>query len=228
MAKILIIETTTEICSVCICEDGNLVTIAESFEGYNHASNLTMFIQKCLDEANMKMDDLDAVAFSQGPGSYTGLRIGVSAVKGICYTLNKPMITVDPLAGMANVCATKLGLTDALYCPMIDARRMEVYTAIFDFENNIVDHLQALIVDKNSFQSYFENGKTIVFCGNGSEKCQSVIESSQTQFNPIQCSSKHLISQAESRFKNQTFEDIAYFSPLYFKAPNITLPKKIL
>lgn len=228
MAKILIIETTTEICSVCISEDGNLLSIAESFEGYNHASNLTIFIQNCLDESNLQMNDLDAVAFSQGPGSYTGLRIGVSVAKGICYALNKPMIAVDPLAGMAEICAADEGLKDALYCPMIDARRMEVYTAIFDSENKIVDHLQALIVNENSFQSYFEKGKTIVFCGNGSEKCQPIIDSSQAQFNSIQCSSKHLISQAESKFKNQTFEDIAYFSPLYFKAPNITLPKRIL
>ena len=228
MAKILIIETTTEICSVSISEAGKLLALEENFEGFNHASKLTIFIQNCLNKSGLQMNDLDAIAFSQGPGSYTGLRIGVSVAKGICYALNKPMIAVDPLAGMAEACAKKEGLTEALFCPMIDARRMEVYTAIFDFENKIVDPLQALIVDQNSFQSYFEKGKTIVFCGNGSEKCQPIIDSSQAQFNSIQCSSKHLISQAELRFKNKNFEDIAYFSPLYFKAPNITLPKRIL
>ena len=227
MAKILNIETSTEICSVCISENAQLLAIAESHEGYNHSSNLTIFIQKCLKEAKLKMEDIDAIALSQGPGSYTGLRIGVSVAKGICYALNKPMIAVDTLQALAFAAAEK-HKTDVLFCPMIDARRMEVYTAIYNLENEIVDHLQAKIIDSNSFINYFEEGKKILFCGNGAEKCKEVISSPNAQFSSIKCSAKHLISISEEHFKRQTFEDIAYFSPLYFKAPNITLPKKIL
>jgi len=175
MAKILNIETSTEICSVCVSENGNVLAIAESHEGYNHATNLTMFIQKCLEESKLQMQDLDAVAFSQGPGSYTGLRIGVSAAKGICYALNKPLIAVDTLSAIANECASKEQLENALFCPMIDARRMEVYTALFNYKNEKVKDLEALIVDSESFQTEFNEGKQIVFCGNGSEKCKSVI-----------------------------------------------------
>jgi len=227
MAKILNIETSTEICSICISENGQLLAIAESHEGYNHASNLTIFIQKCLKEAKLKMENLDAIALSQGPGSYTGLRIGVSVAKGICYALNKPLIAVDTLQAIAFAAAID-HTSDVLFCPMIDARRMEVYTAIYNSENEIVDHLQAKIIDSNSFINYFNEGKKILFCGNGAEKCKEVITSPSAQFSSIKCSSKHLISLSEKRFKRQTFEDIAYFSPLYFKAPNITLPKKIL
>ena len=228
MAKILNIETSTEICSVCISENGKLLAIAESHEGFNHASNLTLFIQKCLKEAKLQMQDLDAVAFSKGPGSYTGLRIGVSAAKGICYALNKPLIAVETLTAMASVSAAKEQIQNALYCPMIDARRMEVYTALYNFENEKVKDLQALIIDSESFLPHFNEGKQIVFCGNGSEKCKAIIKTPQAIFSSIQCSSAHLISHAEKQFKSKTFEDIAYFSPLYFKAPNITLPKKIL
>ena len=228
MAKILNIETSTEICSVCISENGNLLSIAESHEGYNHATNLTMFIQKCLKKVGFQMQDLDAIAFSKGPGSYTGLRIGVSAAKGICYALNKPLLAIDTLSAMANACATKEQLDDALYCPMIDARRMEVYTALFNLKNEKVKDLQALIIDSESFQPEFKEGKQIVFCGNGSKKCKDIFTNPQAIFSTIQCSSAYLIPLAEKQFENQTFEDIAYFSPLYFKAPNITLPKKIL
>ena len=227
MAKILNIETSTDICSVCISEDGKLLAIAESHEGYNHASKLTIFIQKCLDEIGIKMDDIEAVALSQGPGSYTGLRIGVSVAKGICYALNKPMIAVDTLQAIAFACAQN-NQTDILYCPMIDARRMEVYTAIYNIENNIVDYLQAKIIDTNSYKNYFAEGKKIMFCGNGAEKCKPIITSSNALFSSIKCSSAHLISLSEKKFKTQTFEDIAYFEPLYFKAPNITLPKRVL
>ena len=227
MAKILNIETSTDICSVCISENGKLLALAESREGYNHAAKLTTFIQKCLDEVGIKMDDIDAVALSQGPGSYTGLRIGVSVAKGICYALSKPMIAVDTLQAIAFACAQE-NQADILYCPMIDARRMEVYTAIYDIKNNIVDHLQAKIIDADSYKNYFEEGKKIMFCGNGAEKCQPVITSSNAFFSAIKCSSTHLISLSEKKFETQVFEDTSYFEPLYFKAPNITFPKRIL
>ena len=227
MAIILNIETSTEICSVCISENGQLLAFSESHEGYNHASNLTIFIQKCLKDASLDMEALDAVALSQGPGSYTGLRIGVSVAKGICYALNKPLIVVDTLQALA-LASLKKNDKEILYCPMIDARRMEVYTAIYDSNNKIVDHLQAKIIDADAFQNYFDEGKKILFSGNGAEKCKPIIVSNNALFSSIKCSSKHLIPISEQQFKNKKFEDIAYYEPLYLKAPNITLPKKIL
>lgn len=227
MAKILNIETSTEICSVCISDNGQLLAFSESHEGYNHASNLTIFIQKCLKDAGLKMEELDAVALSQGPGSYTGLRIGVSVAKGICYALNKPMIAVSTLQALA-LASINEHEKEILYCPMIDARRMEVYTAIYDSNNKMVDHLQAKIIDADSFQNYFNEGKKILFSGNGAEKCKPIIISNNALYSSIKCSAKHLIPISEQQFKSEKFEDIAYFEPLYFKAPNITLPKKIL
>ena len=147
MPKILCIETATEICSVCLSIDGEAVALAETDKGFSHASTLTILIQKCLEEANLTLDNLDAVALSQGPGSYTGLRIGVSVAKGICYALNKPMIAIDTLEALAWACA-KEEKQEAHYCPMIDARRMEVYTAMYNLKGEEEQSVNALILDE--------------------------------------------------------------------------------
>ena len=227
MPKILNIETATDICSVSFCEDGKVISFQENKEGYTHASTLTILIQKCLDEAGTTLDALDAVAVSQGPGSYTGLRIGVSVAKGICYALNKPLIAVDTLKAIAWACAQKMQ-ENVLYCPMIDARRMEVYTSLFTLENEEKQPVNALIVDENSFQDFFTKGEKIIFCGNGAEKCKSVLTSPLANFSPLVCSAKHLSFLSNMYYLQGNFSDVGYFKPHYLKAVNVTIPKKIL
>ncbi|MEM6965537.1 MAG: tRNA (adenosine(37)-N6)-threonylcarbamoyltransferase complex dimerization subunit type 1 TsaB [Bacteroidota bacterium] len=228
MPKILNIETATDVCSICLSNNGKIVAYAEGESGFNHASVITILIQKCLQQATYKLSELDAVALSQGPGSYTGLRIGVSVAKGICYALDKPLIAIDTLRALAWACAAKNEKQEVLYCPMIDARRMEVYTAMYDSNNQETEAVQAKIIDENAFWEYFDNEQTIVFCGNGSEKCQPILRSPFAQFSPIVCSAKHLNFLSKKSFEEGEFSDVAYFSPLYYKSPNITIPKKIL
>lgn len=227
MPKILNIETATDICSVCLCEDGKILSLQEGEKGFNHASTLTILIQKCLDDAKITLNDLDAVAVSQGPGSYTGLRIGVSVAKGICYALDKPLIAVDTLMALAWACAQENN-ESTHYCAMIDARRMEVYCAVYNEKTLEEQPVSALIIDENSFQESFSKNEKIIFCGNGAEKCKSVIQSPLAQFSSIICSAKHLRFLSNMYYLQGKFSDVAYFSPLYYKSPNITIPKKIL
>ncbi len=227
MTKILCIETATEICSVSLSHEGKTIALAETDKGFSHASTLTILIQKCLDEVNLTLNDLDAVALSQGPGSYTGLRIGVSVAKGICYALDKPMIAIDTLEALAWACANE-EKQDVHYCPMIDARRMEVYTAMYNLQNEEEQSVNALIVETNAFEDIFSKEETIIFCGNGAEKCKPLLTSSFAKFSPIICSAKHLSFLAKKYFDEGKFCDVAYFSPLYYKSPNITIPRKIL
>jgi len=227
MPKILCIETATEICSVCLSHEGKTIALAETDKGFSHASTLTILIQKCLDEADLTLNDLDAVAISQGPGSYTGLRIGVSVAKGICYALDKPMIAIDTLEALASACAEE-EKQDAHYCPMIDARRMEVYTAMYNLEGKEEQSVNALIVEDNAFENIFTRKETIIFCGNGAEKCKPILTTPFAKFSPLVCSAKHLSFLAKKYFSKGDFCDIAYFSPLYYKSPKITIPRKIL
>ena len=225
MPKILNIETATDICSVCVSQGNKIIAYAESKETFTHASMITILIQKCLDEGKMTLQELDAVAVSQGPGSYTGLRIGVSVAKGICYALDKPMIAIDTLKSLAWACANEQK-KEAHYCAMIDARRMEVYTSMYDKWNKKEADVSALIVEKNSFDTFFEKEETVYFCGNGANKCQPILTSPYAKFSPIICSAKHLVALAKIQFEKGKFCDIAYFSPLYYKSPNITISKK--
>ncbi len=225
LAHLLHIETTTDICSIGISQDEQLLALQEITEFAEHASKITLLIETCLQEAKMLMQDLDAVSVSQGPGSYTALRIGVSTAKGICYALNKPLIAVDTLQALA-LATFKTEQKDALYCPMIDARRMEVYCAIYDTTNQLIHEAAALKIEGDTFDSYFKNDQSIVFSGNGAEKCKSILISEFAHFSPIVCSAKHLIPFALQAFQNQQFADLAYFEPFYLKPPNITTPRK--
>ena len=227
MTIILCIETATEICSVSLSHDGNTIALAETDKGFSHASTLTLLIQECLNQANLTLHDLDAIAISQGPGSYTGLRIGVSVAKGICYALDKPMIAVDTLEALAWACSNE-EKQDTHYSPMIDARRMEVYTAMYNLQNEEEQSVNALIVQGDAFEDIFAKEETIIFCGNGAEKCMPILTSPFAKFSPIICSAKHLSFLAKKYFDENKFCDIAYFSPLYYKSPNITIPRKIL
>lgn len=229
MALILNIETATKVCSVAIGEDGKVIAEAEIRGQQSHAGSLTLLIEQCLTEIGRTMQDLDAVAVSHGPGSYTGLRIGLSTAKGICYALEKPLITVNTLAALANVTAIHFPDDNAVYCPMIDARRMEVYTAIFDKNGEQLKETQPLIVENEDyFETYFNNNQTIIFSGDGAEKCQVLIDNKNAKFVIQENTAVGMVRIAERLFNENNFADLAYSSPFYLKSPNITKPRQKL
>ncbi len=223
MPLILNIETATDIGSVCISQGSKVLTIKESTAPFSHAKETTLLIAACLKEAHLQLTDLDAVAVSSGPGSYTGLRIGFSAAKGICYALDIPLIGVDTLWALA-LASSKVAQGD-WYIPMIDARRMEVYTAFFDKELTRIKAPHALILDERAFKS---KGKQILLSGNGSEKFQKISKHPKFIFTDIQCSAAHLAALAFKSYQFSRFESVAYFEPSYLKPPNITTSKKRL
>lgn len=217
MALILNIETSTTVCSVSLSNKGELLSFKEINNGYTHAENLHVFIEDVLKEASFKLNQLNAISISKGPGSYTGLRIGVSAAKGLAFSLNIPLIAIDTLEIMTNrAISNKYGT--AFYCPLIDARRMEVYTAIYD--NNLVQikNTEALIVDEDSIKQFSEYNK-IYFFGDGMEKCRSVLSSlKNSEFIPdVLPSAKAMCDLSYKKYLKNTFEDVAYFEPFYLK-----------
>lgn len=233
MALLLHIETSTAVCSVALGKDGDLLALKETKEGMKHASHLTVFINNILKENNFTPADLEGVAISMGPGSYTGLRIGVSTAKGICYGANLPLIAVNTLQAMTkplldntDVLAQVNNPEKAYYCPMIDARRMEVYTAFFNNKNELIGDISADIIDENSYSNELSE-REIVFFGDGSSKCKEVIKSKNGIFlDDITPSAIGMIEMAEIKFQNQEFEDVAYFEPFYLKDFVATTPKK--
>lgn len=227
MARILNIETATDICSVCISDGTDVLAIKESDQEYSHASAITLLIESCTTAAGLALKDLDAIAVSQGPGSYTALRVGAATAKGICYALDKPLIAVDTLAALAY--ASKQDFPGAsYYIPMIDARRMEVYTAVFDANLQCIKPVHNLILDEQSFSSYFDSAEMIVFGGNGAPKSKTVLTQKEAVFSEVRCSASHMVPLALQALQKQAFSDIAYYTPQYFKAPNITVSKKTL
>lgn len=221
MALILNIETATTACSVALAKDGKLISCKEINEGYTHAENLTVFIQEVLKEAGMKISELDAVAVSKGPGSYTGLRIGVSTAKGLCYALGKPLISVPTLQAMTLSARQNLQTPNSelltIFCPMIDARRMEVYCALYDENLNAVKNISAEIIDENSFSEFLSKSK-ICFFGDGSTKCKpKIIHPNAIFLENIFPSAKNMIELSKKAFTEKRFEDVAYFEPYYLK-----------
>lgn len=224
MAAILHIETATQLCSVALSNDGQLVSFRESDEKNAHSRVLTTFIDEMLKEAGFEISAIDAVAVSMGPGSYTGLRIGVSTAKGLCYALSKPLIAVSTLQAMAyGMSKTAKDNTEPksekiIYCPMIDARRMEVYTALFDSSIELIGQINAVVIDKNSFSDYFENHQ-IVFAGDGSEKCLDLFQDKKNAswLSGFNSSSTFMVEIAENKFLKKEFENVAYFEPFYLK-----------
>lgn len=233
MSIILGIETATKMCSVALSKDGVLLVKKEEGGEYTHAENLNTFILDVCQQAQIELKDIDAVAVSKGPGSYTGLRIGVSTAKGLCYSLNKPLISVDTLQAMAK--NPSLSLSEAekergvFLVPMIDARRMEVYTAIYDEGNNQIEPILAKIIDENSFSDYLTKGK-LVFFGDGAAKCKSVLEQNSNAIfvGDIHPSAEFVNQLAFEKLKNNQLEDVAYFEPFYLKDFIATTPKKLL
>lgn len=233
MAFILNIETATEVCSVNLARDGEILAEKESREGLNHSQFLTVFIDEIFRENNFNPEHLNAVAVSKGPGSYTGLRIGVSVAKGLCYSLGIPLIAVGTIDSLGKFTAIHkdeqvpdLNNTDnALFCPMIDARRMEVYTALFNAKGEKIEPVSAKIIDENSFAEYLEQ-YSMVFFGNGAEKCKPALTHPNALFSgPLKASARFMIKLAEEKYNKNEFEDVAYFEPFYLKNFIATVPK---
>lgn len=215
MSYILAIETSTKNCSVGIFKEADLVGFKEEIsENYSHSERLTLFIEEIFKEAQIKKEQLDAVAVSQGPGSYTGLRIGTATAKGICYGLGIPLIAISTLQAMAFSMQRK-EISD-LYSPMIDARRMEVYSAIYNSKNEIIRDIQADIINDMSYQS--ELKKKVVFFGDNISKCEKIIKHKNARFiNNIFPSVKDIGILIHERFQKEMFEDLTCFEPFYLK-----------
>lgn len=221
MAFILNIETSTEVCSVALGKDGKLVTFRENTEGLNHAKLLTVFIEEIFQEQNITMSDVDAVAVSEGPGSYTGLRIGVSTAKGLCFAAQKPLISINPLQAMANAAVKQIDTQNSdnaiILCPLMDARRMEVYTAQFNSDLTPKNNTEARIIDANSFSEELTSHQ-LYFFGNGAAKCQDTIQHNNAHFiDDIHTSARFMLNFSENKFQQNDFVDVAYFEPFYLK-----------
>lgn len=226
MSLILNIETATPVLSLALAEDGKVLESRMNDTQNSHAENITVFIEEMMKAAGKSFDDLDAVAVSKGPGSYTGLRIGVSTAKGICYAKEIPLIAISTLQSMAFGLAKKVdaGAT-ALFCPMIDARRMEVYDAVYDKNNTMLRDVEATIVDEKTYQELLEKNK-VVFGGNGAGKCKEVITSENAVFvDGFHPSAEDMAPLSEQAFQKEDFEDVAYFEPFYLKAYVAGKPK---
>jgi len=231
---ILHIETATDICSVAISEGDQQLASAESGPERSHATLLNSFIRKCLHESNRELQEIEAIAVSKGPGSYTGLRIGVSTAKGIAFGLQIPLLSAGTLQSMAAGASSHIDIqelimkhgSDLILCPMLDARRMEVYTCFLSQELKVVREVTADIVEEASFGAILEKYK-VCFFGNGADKCEEVLKHPNAffikGFNP---SASHMIKPVLKRFKEQQFEDVAYFEPFYLKDFIATTPKK--
>ncbi|MDR0834918.1 MAG: tRNA (adenosine(37)-N6)-threonylcarbamoyltransferase complex dimerization subunit type 1 TsaB [Candidatus Symbiothrix sp.] len=244
MAILLAIETSTTVCSVALAVDGKVVLAREDQTGASHAAQLGVFVADAVQYARDNRLKINAIAVSSGPGSYTGLRIGMSEAKGLCYGLEIPLIAIPTLKILVNqilplssfsfypirfeayLFNAPLTMEMApLLCPMIDARRMEVYAAIYDENLDEIRPVQADIIDENSYQEYLETNP-VIFLGNGSDKCKDILHSPNAIFIPGQYpSATGMISPAEQAFAAKDFVDTAYFEPFYLKEFQATTPK---
>lgn len=248
MARILLIETATEVCSAAIAVKGEVVASAEELHSSNHAALLTLQIEEVVKTAGIPLSALDAVAVSQGPGSYTSLRVGASVAKGICYALDKPLVAVDTLLALAwasrkagNPAPIGAGQQptannqkpETFYVPMLDARRQEVWTAVYDDNLRLLSPARPLILENDLFEKYIQkvvpgaSPYMLILSGNGSLKFENATTRENTVFSPVKkCSAQHFSTLAEQIFQNAEFQNAAYFEPFYMKAPNITTPSK--
>lgn len=232
MALILSIETGTDICSVALANDGELMALRESDEGRDHAKKVALFVDELLRETGVQPSDIDAIAVGKGPGSYTGLRIGVSFAKGMCYALGIPLIAIGSLDALTEVAREdfEAGILDveegdwaqAKLCPMVDARRMEVYAQVFDVEGKPESDVVAEVVTEESFNEWRAKGKFVIF-GNGAKKCAEVLPDAIIE--SVVPSARGIVRLAEEAFNAGKFEDLAYFEPFYLK-DFIVIPSK--
>jgi len=225
---ILLLETATTTCSVALAQNGNILALKEVNERNIHASHITLFIEEVMFAADKKYSDLQAIAISKGPGSYTGLRIGVSTAKGLCYALDIPLIGIDTIEAMASGFTESINIPDSsLLIPMLDARRMEVYTGIYQKDLSIVESVSAKIVDKDSFNQY--NDQSLFLFGDGADKFRSLFaDHPHINFSDFATSARHLNVLALKKFRDSDFENLAYFEPFYLKDFLLTTSKKEL
>lgn len=225
MERIILIETSTALCSVALAEDGKVTAYRESSAPKAHASLTAVFVQEVLEERGVKLADCDAVCVSKGPGSYTGLRVGVSTAKGLCFGSGKPLLAVGTLDTLVAQ-AAEIADNPRFIVPMIDARRMEVYSAVFENGKQITE-TTPVIVDETSYTEYLEQGP-VLFIGDGAGKCADVIKHPNAHF--CQCNPKAsaMLAPAIAAYRAEQFEDVAYFEPFYLKEFVATVSKKKL
>ena len=241
MQRIILIETSTALCSAAIAEQGAITAYRESSAPKAHASLTAVFIQEMLQERGLTLSDCDAVCVSMGPGSYTGLRVGVSTAKGLCFGAGKPLLAVGTLDTLAAQALEQIAATPEDTCndvkfiiPMIDARRMEVYSAVFEMvsssaesrcEVRQITETAPAIIDENSFAEYLDQGKCL-FIGDGAGKCADVIKHPNAQFCQCYPKASAMLDPAIEAYKAERFEDVAYFEPFYLKEFIATVSKK--
>lgn len=234
MSLILCIETGTDVCSVGLAENGQLVALRESC-GRDHARNVAVYVDELLRERDIDADEIDAIAVGKGPGSYTGLRIGVSFAKGLCYGLRKPLIAIGSLDALVEVARedAEAGIVDvddferATLCPMVDARRMEVYTQLFNGRGEALGEVEAKIIDEQSFAAEIAAAEEFVIFGNGAAKCTGTL-SAKAKLIEVVPSARGLARLAQEALDAGRTEDIAYFEPFYLKNFVVTTSKKKL
>lgn len=219
MATILHIETSTAVCSAALSKEGKILALQESSYPNVHAEKLAVFINVVMEQAGLPYPALDAIAVGKGPGSYTGLRIGTSTAKGLCYALDKPLLAIPTLKAMALATADIIKRKDIYYCPMIDARRLEVYTALYNYEGKEVTPVEAKILDKYSFSEYLNEGE-IAFAGDGMPKMKQLSSPDDTHriwVDEVYASAKNMVHLSEEAFLKKEFADVAYYEPFYLK-----------
>jgi tRNA threonylcarbamoyladenosine biosynthesis protein TsaB len=227
MSVILHIETSTNVCSVALSKNGACLFSKSNAEGMNHAALLSVFIAEALEVLKSTNEKPDAVAVSSGPGSYTGLRIGVSTAKGLCYGYGIPLIEVSTLEVLTAQALQLKNDAEALYCPMIDARRMEVYAAFYNAQGEIKREISADIIDADSYAEILA-GQPVYFFGNGAEKCKTTLSHPNARFiDNLVPLAENMILFAEKAFSENRFADVAYFEPFYLKEFQTATPKKM-
>jgi len=225
LAIVLNIETATKNCSVCLSENEKILSLVEFNEGqFSHAEKLHSFILDVLKQSKKSMQDIDAISVSKGPGSYTGLRIGVSAAKGLCFALDKPLISISTLDSLSHIVDAKKG---EFIVPLLDARRMEVYSAVYDNQHFQIREIRAEIIDENSFADYLNKGK-VFMVGDGAAKCTEIIDHKNANYlKDVFPSAKEMAKLSSVKYQNNEFEDVAYFEPFYLKDFIAGIPKKL-
>lgn len=226
MSVILNIETSTPVCSIALSAGDEVLFEKASFDGPSHAALLGVYVEEALKVAKSKGLSLDAVAVSCGPGSYTGLRIGVSVAKGLCFGAGIPLIGIHTLEILAVTAIQKnANASDCIYCAMLDARRMEVYSAMYDSALKEVRASSADVIDADSYASYLEKGK-VLFFGDGSAKCKNVLTAANASFmDDIYPLAVNMVKLSNQAFEEKRFEDVAYFEPFYLKEFQATIAK---
>ena len=225
MSLILCIETSSKACSVALADNGVCVAYKEILDEWQHSKRLTLLIQDSLKAFNVELKGLAAVAISRGPGSYTGLRVGASCGKGLCYALDIPLISIPTLELIAQE-QVRIDSSEALIIPMIDARRMEVYYNIYDSLLVPQQETTNLVLESDSFSQY--KGQKLLFCGDGAFKMDNFLLDEQWSVAPSIASARFMTVLAQAKYEKNVFEDVAYYVPFYLKPPNITKSKKAL